>query len=190
MPHAIRILSFQIPGKILGRCYFFLSYHPVPGQPPDSTLPIKGVIHIINAIMPIVLVSAAKGQPPDSTLPIKGAIHSINAIMPIGLASAAEAKVAACLLKAQQVCVNQATLKFLGHAQPSTPFQTENQCSTQQSNKKVSRQLICPTTGNHYLLSHSIPMFFLHISFLFFFNITNAKKNYPHIYHISYRKIS
>ena len=66
---------------------------------------------------------------PDPNMSINGAIHIHSTIMRNVLASAAEAEVAACFLNAQEACVIRATLAYLGHAQPPTPIQTDNQCA-------------------------------------------------------------
>jgi hypothetical protein len=60
---------------------------------------------------------------------INGAIHINSQIMKNVLASAAEAEVAACFLNAQDACMLRTTLTDLGHQQPPTPIQTDNQCA-------------------------------------------------------------
>jgi hypothetical protein len=72
-------------------------------------------------------------HPTSSTLPlspvINGAVHINSQIMKNVLASAAEAEVAACFLNAQDACMVRSTLADLGHPQPPTPIQTDNQCA-------------------------------------------------------------
>jgi hypothetical protein len=72
-------------------------------------------------------------HPKHSTSPISpvtnGAVHINSQIMKNVLASAAEAEVAACFLNAQDACMLRTTLADLGHPQPPTPIQTDNQCA-------------------------------------------------------------
>ena len=105
---------------------FFLSSHPVPGQPPDSTIPLNGAIHVTSTIMRNVL------------------------------ASAAEAEVAACFLNAQEACVTRATLEFLGHAQPPTPIQTDNQCAAGILNATVKQKRSKAIDMRYYWLADRV----------------------------------
>ena len=61
--------------------------------------------------------------------PLNGAIHITSVIMKNVLASAAEAELAALFFNAQDACTIQQTLTDLGHKQPPTPLQTDNNCA-------------------------------------------------------------
>lgn len=66
---------------------------------------------------------------PGLTPPFNGAIHITSVIMKNVLASAAEAELAALFYNAQDACTIQQTLADLGHVQPPTPLQTDNNCA-------------------------------------------------------------
>jgi Reverse transcriptase (RNA-dependent DNA polymerase) len=57
---------------------------------------------------------------------LNGAVHITSKIMKNVLASVAEAEVAACFHNAQDACTLRNTLATLGHIQPPTPIQTDN----------------------------------------------------------------
>jgi len=59
--------------------------------------------------------------------PINGAIHVHNSIMRSILASATEAEVGALFYNAQDGKMLRTTLNDLGHPQPATPLQTDNE---------------------------------------------------------------
>ena len=82
----------------------------------------------------------APNMTPDPHKPLNGAIHITSTIMRNVLASAAEAEVAACFINAQEACVTRATLAFLGHPQPPTPIQTDNQCAAGILNATVKQK--------------------------------------------------
>lgn len=58
---------------------------------------------------------------------INGPIHVVATIMKNVLSSAAEAEVGAAFVNAQDACPIRQTLTDLGHEQPATPLQTDNQ---------------------------------------------------------------
>jgi len=69
-------------------------------------------------------------SPPDAPPPrLNGAIHIISSIMNNVMASATEAEVGALFHNAQDACPLRTTLEFLGHPQPATPIQTDNNCA-------------------------------------------------------------
>lgn len=69
-------------------------------------------------------------SPESGTVPpLNGAIHITSVIMKNVLASAAEAELAALFFNAQDACTIQQTLTDLGHIQPPTPLQTDNNCA-------------------------------------------------------------
>lgn len=67
---------------------------------------------------------------PDSPAPrVNGAIHIISSILHNVMSSATEAEVGALFHNAKDACSLRNTLTFLGHPQPATPIQTDNQCA-------------------------------------------------------------
>ena len=95
-------------------------------------------------------------MPPDNSLTLNGAIHITSTIMRNVLASAAEAEVAACFINAQEACVTRATLEFLGHEQPPTPIQTDNQCAAGILNSTVKQKRSKAIDMRYYWLNDRI----------------------------------
>jgi hypothetical protein len=61
--------------------------------------------------------------------PMNVAIHVHSSIMKNVVASAAEAKIGALFHNGQDACTLRQTLIEIGHPQPPTPLQTDNQCA-------------------------------------------------------------
>jgi hypothetical protein len=61
--------------------------------------------------------------------PMNGAIHVHSSIMKNVVASAAEAEIGALFHKAQDACTLRQPLIEIGHPQPPTPLQPDNQCA-------------------------------------------------------------
>jgi hypothetical protein len=59
--------------------------------------------------------------------PLNGAVHIVSVILKKRVSSVAEAEVAACFHNSREACELRTTLDFLGHPQPATPIQTDNQ---------------------------------------------------------------
>jgi hypothetical protein len=74
----------------------------------------------------IFFLSSAKTSVTDLP-PLNGAIHIVSVILHKRVSSVAEAEVAACFHNAREACELRTTLVFLGHIQPATPLQTDNQ---------------------------------------------------------------
>jgi hypothetical protein len=72
----------------------------------------------------IAFMSNDKNNPP-----MNGAIHVHSSIMKNVVASAAEAETGALFHNAQEACTLRQTLLEIGHPQPPTPLQTDNQCT-------------------------------------------------------------
>lgn len=69
-------------------------------------------------------------KPPKPTEPKirnNGAILIISSILPMVLASATEAELAALYYNAREACSIRTTLEEMGHPQPATPIQTDNE---------------------------------------------------------------
>jgi len=66
-------------------------------------------------------------KPADKTPPHNGAILIISAILPMVVASATEAELAALYYNARDACSIRTTLEEMGHPQPPTPIQTDNE---------------------------------------------------------------
>jgi len=65
---------------------------------------------------------------PGDTLPDNnGAILIISSILPMVVASATEAELAALYYNAREACTIRTTLTEMGHEQPPTPIQTDNE---------------------------------------------------------------
>ena len=65
-------------------------------------------------------------QPSKNDSIINGPIHIVSTILRNVMALAAEAEVGAAFLNAQQACALCTTLIKMGHKQPPTPIQTDN----------------------------------------------------------------
>jgi len=66
-------------------------------------------------------------KPTEPTQPRNGAILILSTIMPMVLSSATEAELAALFYNAKEACVLRTTLTEMGHPQPATPIQTDNE---------------------------------------------------------------
>ncbi|CAB9528638.1 expressed unknown protein [Seminavis robusta] len=66
-------------------------------------------------------------KPADKLPPHNGAILIISSILPMVLASATEAELAALYYNAREACTIRTTLDEMGHPQPATPIQTDNE---------------------------------------------------------------
>ena len=66
-------------------------------------------------------------KPGEPQPPHNGAIHIISSILPMVVASATEAELAALYYNAREACSIRTTLTEMGHAQPATPIQTDNE---------------------------------------------------------------
>jgi hypothetical protein len=75
----------------------------------------------------------------DNHPPLNSAIHVHSSIMKNVVASAAEAEIGALFHNAQDACTLRQTLIELGHLQPPTPLQTDNQCADGIINKTVKQ---------------------------------------------------
>ena len=66
-------------------------------------------------------------KPGDTLPPDNGAILVISAILPMVVASATEVELAALYYNAREACTIRTTLTEMGHPQPPTPIQTDNE---------------------------------------------------------------
>jgi hypothetical protein len=82
------------------------------------------------------------GSKSDPTPVVKpnGAIHILSSIMRQVLSSATEAEVGALFYNAQECCPIRNTLEALGHPQPATPIQTDNQVAKGIANDTVKQR--------------------------------------------------
>jgi hypothetical protein len=66
-------------------------------------------------------------KPADQLPPHNGAILIISSILPMVVASATEAELAALYYNAREACTVRTILTEMGHPQPPTPIQTDNE---------------------------------------------------------------
>ena len=66
---------------------------------------------------------------PNQPAPVNGALHVLCSLIGPVVASAAEAEVGAAFMCGQEGCPIRQTLIELGHPQPATPIQTDNECA-------------------------------------------------------------
>jgi len=76
----------------------------------------------------------------SKTPPLNGAIHIHSGIMRSVLASATEAEVGALFYNAQDGAMIRTTLEELGHLQPATPIQTDNEVADGIVNDRVKQR--------------------------------------------------
>jgi hypothetical protein len=74
---------------------------------------------------------------PDTSVATNGAIHITSVIVKHVMASAAKAKLAGLFYNAQEACSFRTTLEELGHPQPPTAIQTDNECANRIANDKA-----------------------------------------------------
>lgn len=77
---------------------------------------------------------------PNTSSPLNGAIHITSVILKHVMASAAEAELAALFYTAQDACSLRETLSELGHPQPPTAIQTDNECAEGIANDTVKQR--------------------------------------------------
>jgi hypothetical protein len=78
---------------------------------------------------------------PGATAPaLNGAIHVNSNILRVIVASATEAEFAALFINAQDAAMLRTTLAELGHPQPATPIQTDNECAMGIANDTVRQK--------------------------------------------------
>jgi hypothetical protein len=77
---------------------------------------------------------------PEPIIKPNGAIHILSSIMRQVLSSATEAEVAGLFYNAQESCPIRHTLEALGHPQPATPIQTDNQVADGIVNDRVKQR--------------------------------------------------
>jgi hypothetical protein len=77
---------------------------------------------------------------PDAPVATNGAIHITSVIVKHVMASAAEAKLAGLFYNDQEACSFRTTLEELGHPQPPTAIQTDNECANGIANDNVKQR--------------------------------------------------
>jgi hypothetical protein len=82
----------------------------------------------------------SKPTPTSAPPPTNGAIHVNCNIMRVIVASATEAEFAALFFNAQDACMVRTSLAELGHPQPSTTIQTDNECAKGIANDTVKQK--------------------------------------------------
>jgi len=88
-------------------------------------------------------LSSRPGSPPTATTPVppaNGPIHVLCQTMRQVVASAAEAELGALFLNAQDICPIRVALAELGHPQPPTPLQTDNNTASGIVNDTVKQR--------------------------------------------------
>ena len=90
----------------------------------------------------IFFLSSRTGTPtPDSAPPpANGAVHVNCNLLRVIVASATEAEFAALFFNAQDACMVRTTLAELGHSQPVTTIQTDNECAMGIANDTVKQK--------------------------------------------------
>jgi hypothetical protein len=81
------------------------------------------------------LPTATSFPPPEN-----GAIHTLSSIMKVVLSSATEAELAACFFNAKEGVMIRIILIEMGHAQPTTPIQVDNNCAAGIANNTVKQR--------------------------------------------------
>jgi hypothetical protein len=76
---------------------------------------------------------------PDTPVATNGAIHITSVIVKHFMTSAAEAELAGLFYNTQEVCSFRTTLDKLGHPQPPTAIQTDNECANGIANDTVKQ---------------------------------------------------
>ena len=79
-------------------------------------------------------------KPATAPPPHNGAILIISSILPMVLASATEAELAALYYSAREACSIRTTLTKMGHPQPPTPIQTDNEVAVGLALNKVKQR--------------------------------------------------
>ncbi len=105
-------------------------------------------------------LSSRPTSPPTTTDPAppdNGPVHVLCQIMRQVVASAAEAELGALFLNTQAICPIRVALEELGHPQPPTPLQTDNNTA---SNSAAPRPLTCDFTGSATARARVTSMFF------------------------------
>jgi len=87
------------------------------------------------SLHPLASLTASDLAPPDN-----GPIHVLCQIMRQVVSSAAEAELGALFLNAQALCPIQTALHELGHPQPATPLQTNNNTASGIANGTVKQK--------------------------------------------------
>jgi hypothetical protein len=77
---------------------------------------------------------------PDTPVATNGAVHITSVIVKHVMASAAEAEFAGLFYNAQEACSFRHTLEELGHPQPPTAIQTDNECANGIANDTVKQR--------------------------------------------------
>lgn len=77
---------------------------------------------------------------PVTPVPTNGAVHITSVILKHVMSSAAEAELAALFYIAQDACSIRVTLEELGHPQPPTAIQTDNECAKGIANDTVKQR--------------------------------------------------
>jgi hypothetical protein len=84
--------------------------------------------------------SFIKSFHPDTPVATYGAVHITSVIVKHVMASAAEAEFAGLFYNAQEACSFRHTLEELGHPQPPTAIQTDNECANGIANDTVKQR--------------------------------------------------
>ena len=77
---------------------------------------------------------------PTNLPPRNGMLYALVKIMQNVMSSAMEAEVGAAFLTAKQACAMRTTLKELGHPQPATPLQVDNQTAVGFANDNIKHK--------------------------------------------------
>ena len=90
------------------------------------------------------------------------AIHTTAKIIKAVMSSAAEAEIGALYINCREAVPARHTLKFLGHAQPPTPMQTDNTTALGVINNNVMKKLKAMDMKYHWLRDRIIQKQFRH----------------------------